>query len=221
MRRMSFQRRGNRGCRAIPLTAAGIMLCGCATPGPGAEGEPTVIVQAAPSPSPAVERKADGGEADAGVSALLRYARAVRAQPEPLKRRELRRAEQTLVGEPGPEERLRLGLLLLLPDTGFRDVSQARRLLQQVAKDGASEEQRGLSEILLVLLNENVAEEQARRRIAERWQDEKQQREILHRQLEALKAIEKTLIERTRPDGLRLDDQLNDVEPTENPAGRR
>jgi hypothetical protein len=206
-----------RGRAPILLTGAAIAVGGCATPGPGTERAATAIAQPVCSASTVVDREDGGAEAGADVSTLLGYANEVRAQPEALQRREIRRAEQALVHGHGASERLRLGLLLLLPETGFRDVGRSRRLLQQLMKDGAPEEQKGLSEILLVLLNERDAQEQARRSIAQQWEDEQRKRETLQRQLKALKAIEETIIERGRPESL----QLDDVDQAENPASRR
>lgn len=56
-----------------------------------------------------------------------------------------------------------------------------------------------------MILNERDAQERARRSIAQQWQDEQRKRKTLQRQLEALKAIEETIIERKRPESLRLD----------------
>ncbi len=190
-----------------------MVLYGCAALGPGVERDARVSAEAACSAPAAVQPGDDGSEAEPGVSALLGYARRVRAQPEAVQRREVQRAEQALARRHGAAERLRLGLLLLLPETGLRDISRARRLLQQAAKNGASAEQQGLSEVLLVLLNERDAQERARWSIAQQWEDEQRRHKTLQRQLEALKAIEETIIERKRPEGLRLDD----VDPTENP----
>lgn len=196
---------------------AAIVLGGCATPGPAAQHDDTTAIAQPACFAPMMKREDTGQEAGAGVSSLLGYARQVRTQPEALQRREVQRAEQALVRRHGAAERLRLGLLLLLPETGFRDVSRARRLLEQTAQTGGSEEQQGLSEILLVLLDERDAEQRAHWSIARQWQHERRTRETLQRKLDALKAIEETLIERKRPESLRLDD----VDPTENPSSRR
>ena len=114
--------------------------------------------------------------------------------------------EDILAREYSPLEQLRLGLLLLLPETSFTDEARARQLLRRLSAEDVPQEYLGLSELLLLLLEERDGQDPAYARLKKRWQAEQIQRRTLQQQLNAIKAIEKTITERKRPPTLPLDD---------------
>lgn len=148
----------------------------------------------------------EGNGPQADVSSLLAYVRWLRAQSREAQKHELRRVEGTLAREYSPLEQLRLGLLLLLPETSFTDEARARQLLRRLSAEDVPQEYLGLSELLLVLLEERDGQDPAYARLKKRWQAEQIQRRTLQQQLNAIKAIEKAITERKRPPTLPLDD---------------
>lgn len=93
-------------------------------------------------------------------------------------------------GSNGNFSRVRLAMLLSLPGAGFRDDGRALGLLEPMLKESAaSNEMRALAQLLYVLISE-------RRRTEERLKDEQRKTEGLQQKLDALKSIEKSLLER-------------------------
>ncbi|MBI2311842.1 MAG: hypothetical protein HYU77_04975 [Betaproteobacteria bacterium] len=86
--------------------------------------------------------------------------------------------------------RVQLAMLLSLPTPGFRDDGRAIGLLEPLLKEGAaSSEMRALAH----LLHAQIAEH---RRLEERAREEQRRADGLQQKLEALKSIEKSLLER-------------------------
>lgn len=86
--------------------------------------------------------------------------------------------------------RVQLAMLLSLPAAGFRDDGRAIGLLEPLLKEGAvSSEMRALAHLLHAQISEH-------RRLEERARDEQRRAEGLQQKLEALKSIEKSLLER-------------------------
>ena len=146
--------------------------------------------------------------ADRGTG-LLDYVERVRQAPTEIQEREFDCVEQSLVQEPNPEQRLRLALLLLLPDSQYRDETRARQLLDEFRTNAGPEEYRPFINLLLSFVDEREAEQKAYGRLerkladkqrAYRWlkrklADEQRKRETLQKQLKMLKTLEQRLAE--------------------------
>lgn len=195
-----------RVCVIILIISTTFLLSGCAATGAAIER------RTAPSPEPEcfavsdVASEEDGQQAEAGVASLLSCWRRLRAQPEEAQEREFRRVQDALTRAYSPLAKLRLGLLLLLPETSFKDEARARDLLRELPEAGTPAEYLGLSGILLVILDERDAQDRAYSRLEDRWQAEQNQRRTLQGQLNAIKAIEKAITKRKRTPKLPLDD---------------
>ncbi|MGH8469982.1 MAG: hypothetical protein ACREVY_13670 [Gammaproteobacteria bacterium] len=188
----------------IPIVHMVFLLSSCGTTGSVVERRAITIPPSGQLATLDLER--NGPKAEVDVPSLLAYVRWLRAQSREAQKQELRRVEDTFAREYSPLEQLRLGLLLLLPKTSFKDEARARQLLRRLSAGRVPQEYLGLSELLLVLLDERDAQDQAYARLQHRWQAEQNQRWTLQRQLNAIKAIEKTITERKRPPALPLDD---------------
>ncbi|QBQ54541.1 hypothetical protein [Nitrosococcus wardiae] len=110
---------------------------------------------------------------------LLRYYRGLRSLSEVALRQELDRAWQATAKEPTAFDRLRLILLLSLPETPFQDLEQAREMLHDFLE---TENTEGLCDLAL-LLQEFVMEEAQQKRHYRLLQEQLQQKEEQVRRL--------------------------------------
>lgn len=154
---------------------------------------PLPKVEAAPAPSassvqrqvpPAVELKINESEE---VSKLISYVQDVASQSADEQRRELAGLNRSLARDQGLLPRLRLALLLGTPGTAVHDDLRALGLLDALV-GGSTAANAGALRRFAVLLHVQVAE-----RVRE------QKRAVqLREQLDALKAMERSLIRRSQ-----------------------
>jgi hypothetical protein len=140
---------------------------------------------------------------------LLDYVERVRQAPTEIQEREFDCVEQSLVQEPNPKQRLRLALLLLLPDSQYRDETRARQLLDEFRTNAGPEEYRPFINLLLSFVDERETEQKAygqlEQKLADKQRayrglkrklaDEQRKREIMQKQLKMLKTLEQRLAE--------------------------
>lgn len=125
-------------------------------------------------------------------SGLLRYAEQVSRMSDPARRSEHARAEQAFANEASAFNRLRLALLLTLPDTPFQCDSCARDLLRSYLQhDDNNRAWRDFATLLLRSTEQRLA-------LKQELETERKQHQQMRQQLEKLKAIEKRLNERDR-----------------------
>ena len=117
---------------------------------------------------------------------LIGYAQKIAALQAEEQRRELNASSQMFSKERDAYSRVRLALLLALPGTAFNDDAKAAGLLEPLAGAEAAESSPGPMQQFAGLLHAQISE-----RLRE------QRRTVqLKEQLEALKAIERKIIER-------------------------
>ncbi len=122
------------------------------------------------------------------VTELVAYAQRVAAMPADEQRRELNVSAQMFSKDQAAQGRIRLALLLALPGTAFNDDSRAAGLLEPLAESASLELPRGALQQFAGLLYAQIGERaREQRRSAQ-----------LREQLEALKAIERGIIEREK-----------------------
>ncbi len=120
------------------------------------------------------------------VIELIAYTQRVAALQADEQQRELNASTQLLSKDRGAYGRVRVALLLALPGTAFNDDTRAASLLESLAGAGASESTPGPMQQFAGLLHAQISE-----RLRE------QRRTVqLKEQLEALKAVERNIIER-------------------------
>jgi hypothetical protein len=118
------------------------------------------------------------------VVELIGYTQKVAALQAEEQQRELNASNQIFTKDRGVYGRVRLALLLALPGTAFNDDARAAGLLESLA--GASESPQGPMQQFAGLLHTQITERlREQRRTAQ-----------LKEQLEALKAVERKIIER-------------------------
>ena len=120
------------------------------------------------------------------VIELIAYTQRVAALQAEEQQRELNASTQLLSKDRGAYGRVRLALLLALPGTAFNDDTRAAGLLDSLAGGGAYESPPGPMQQFAGLLHAQISERlREQRRTAQ-----------LKEQLEALKAVERNIIER-------------------------
>jgi len=171
----------NRLICHLPWLALGTLVA-CNTPGPAPlrSEETAWLKPEAPRPTSLLE------------ASLAYYAHARTLGPAEWTR-ENEALKEAVARTPADFHRLRQALLLLSPAAPAKETGRLAPLLERLEKDT----QRSTSGLhpLVVLLRAEVEE---RRRLEEKLRDESKKNEELEQKLEALKAIEKNLIERRR-----------------------
>jgi hypothetical protein len=127
----------------------------------------------------------DGGLERRQTIELLDYAQRVAAMPAEQQRHEYGASNRAYAKNKDRVSRLRLALLLVLPGTSFHDSARAAGLLEpEAAQDKASGPLRSLASLVYAPLNELAGEHKRANQMRE--------------QLEALKALERTILERAQ-----------------------
>lgn len=120
------------------------------------------------------------------VSDLVGYYSRVAAMPPEEQRREYASAGQTLSRDPSPYNRVRVALLASMPGTTYQDDVRATSLLEPYSQAGPGYDK--LRQFAGLLYGQLAERTKARARADQ-----------LKEQLEALRAVERTIIERTQP----------------------
>jgi hypothetical protein len=120
------------------------------------------------------------------VLELIGYAQKIAALQAEEQRRELNASSQIFSKDRGAYGRVRLALLLALPGTAFNDDARAAGLLEPLAGAAAAESSPGPMQQFAELLHAQIGERLREQRRAAQLKD----------QLDALKAIERQIIER-------------------------
>jgi hypothetical protein len=117
------------------------------------------------------------------VIELISYAQRAAAMTAEQQRREYSANNQAFARDKDATSRMRLALLLAAPGSGVHDAARAASLLEPLATQGeAASPLRSLARLLYVQLNENASEQKR----ANQMRD----------QLEALKEVERAIMER-------------------------
>lgn len=117
------------------------------------------------------------------VIQLIGYAQRVATMTAEQQRREYSAGNQAFARDKDAISRMRLALLLATPGTGVHDAARAASLLEPLTAPGdAASPLRSLARLLYVQLNENASEQKRVNQMRE--------------QLEALKEVERTIMQR-------------------------
>jgi hypothetical protein len=176
-----------------------LALAACRSPAPVTEYD--VLPVDPPKPvvkNPPVECTPEVIELSSGSDGLLQQIAAVRAKSSAQLKQEFDDARRDFGANGGEAARLRLAALLLTPGTAFRNEAQAAQLLEPYnrADNRARAPYRGVAQLLLNQL------EQARRQDAiaqghvAKLKDEQKRTEELQRKLDALKDVERAMIQK-------------------------
>jgi len=114
-------------------------------------------------------------------------------------------ASQALAKRRSDLNRLKLALLLILPRTAFKDEGRAAALANEVANNKAVDapEMKNLALLLAAFANEQKQQEERLQQLAQKQKDDEKRAEALQQKLDALKSIEKDLIQREQTKSLK------------------
>jgi hypothetical protein len=178
------------GCSAWPLRGADPTPLPVPAPAPAPEPAPAPPPPPAPAPAPAPNPAA---EADAATRRVLAFHDRVRELgPADLAR------EAARLGDPGADPAATLELALVLAQTRQNgDLARAVALLEPLARSSGPAPFQPVARLLHARLAEQRRQEEQLERQAQQLRDQQRRAEQLTSQLEALRAIERSLA--TRP----------------------
>lgn len=179
---------------------------------PQAEERIVEVPRTCPDPVVSTETRSIEVARDSELEKLLLYLEKVRELPPTDLAHEYEQLRQNFYSDRSEYLRMQLALLASLPHTGFRDEARALNLLEYFLKDQSAKSQ-GLRAFAVYLNSaiveqkkadevfktgaQRVRDEQKRAETAEgKLREEQRRNEQLENKLEALKAIEKSLMER-------------------------
>lgn len=172
--------------RLIAACAASALIAGCTTAPPAGPALPipvpppeVVITQPYPRPEepPAPVPLAE----PSGLARALDHFNRTRQRPARDQRAEFEAVRKAYASSHSDHDRVRLALLLSLPNAAFGDGAQALELLEPLARDAGSE-YHGLAQLMTTLLNEQ-------RRL-------EKQSTALQQKLDRIRALEKEMQQR-------------------------
>ncbi len=134
------------------------------------------------------------------LEVLMQYYDNIRKMPVTELVKEHDRAKQNLILSRSSSARAELALLLILPNTSFRDTSAALNLLNEWPKDAQlSTSMRSFKHLLSVLLAEHQRINSSLNELSQKLKEEQKYSEILKSQIDNIKSMEKNLILRDKP----------------------
>ncbi|WP_143034436.1 dihydrolipoamide acyltransferase [Nitrosospira multiformis] len=105
------------------------------------------------------------------------------------------KAKQSFMRNKSDTNRARLVLLLILPNTSFRDVTSAMHLLNEWPKDSKSANNlQSFKNLLIGLLAEQQRLNHSIEELSQKLKDEQKRVETLQSQIDAIKSMEKNLL---------------------------
>ncbi|MDN5836286.1 MAG: dihydrolipoamide acyltransferase [Nitrosospira sp.] len=126
---------------------------------------------------------------------MMQYYDSLRKQPAFELARVYDKVKYNFVQNKSDANRARLVLLLILPNTAFRDVTSALYLLNEWPRDGTSTTGlQGFRSLLVSLLSEQQRLNHSVEELSQRLKEEQKRVETMQNQIEAIKKMEKNLI---------------------------
>ena len=105
------------------------------------------------------------------------------------------KAKQSFIQNKSDTNRARLVLLLILPNTSFRDVTSAMHLLNEWPKDSKSANNlQSFRNLLAGLLTEQQRLNHSIEELSQKLKDEQKRAETLQSQIDAIKSMERNLL---------------------------
>lgn len=173
--------------RTILAALGCAVLTGCAALNAPERGGPAKVDKPAPVasvPAKLPERPDEGAQ----LASLLAGSRNFGSMKAEEQKQELNDANQSFNRDRSPYARLRLALLLSVPGTGVDDDARAATLLEPMTGTAAGAQPAGPLQEMAVFLSNQLAERTRERKRTAQFKD----------QLDALRAVEKSLIERSQ-----------------------
>ncbi len=176
-----------------------LALAACRTPAPVTEHD--VLPVETPEPvakKPPVECTPEVIELVSGADGLLQQIAAVRSKSGNQLKQEYEDAKRDFGANGGEAARLRFAALLLMPGTPFRNEAQAAQLLEPYTRTDSRvrASYRGVAQLLLNQLEQARRQDATAQAHVARLKDEQRRTEELQRKLDALKDVERAMIQK-------------------------
>lgn len=134
------------------------------------------------------------------LDVLMQYFESIRKMSVTELIKEHDKAKQNLILTKSDSARSELGLLLILPNTPFRDTGAALNLLNELPKETKlSTSMRSFKHLLSILLTEQQRINSSANELSQKLKEEQKSSEILKNQIDNIKSMEKNLILRDKP----------------------
>lgn len=190
--------------RGLASRLAGALLlafaiAACRSPAPVTEHD--VLPVETPKPVakiPPVECTPEVTELVSGSDGLLRQLAAVRSKNSGQLKQEYEDAKREFGANGDEAARLRFAALLLMPGTPFRNEAQAAQLLEPYSRtdNRARAAYRGVAQLLLNQLEQARRQDATAQAQVAKLKDEQKRTEELQRKLDALKDVERAMIQK-------------------------
>jgi hypothetical protein len=126
---------------------------------------------------------------------MMEFYESVRKQPSAELARVYDKVKQNFVQNKSDSNRARLVLLLILPNTSFRDITSAVYLLNEWPRDShPATNLQSFRNLLASLLAEQQRLTHSVEELSQKFKDEQKRVETLQNQIDAIKSMEKNLI---------------------------
>ncbi len=134
------------------------------------------------------------------LEVLMQYFESIRKMSVTELVKEHEKAKQNLILAKGDTPRAELALLLILPNTSFRDTGAALNLLNELPKEAKlSASMRSFKHLLSILLTEQQRINGSANELSQKLKEEQKSSEVLKNQIDNIKSMEKNLILRDKP----------------------
>ena len=177
-----------------------LVLLGCETTGDTAQSE-AARAQAADAATAANNAAPIGSSlvsANDSLLAMLRYSRFINGLKKPQLEAEFERINDAYFLRPNDRSGLKRAMLLLMPDTSFYDLYQAKQAFSDIIKssDKAVPAFKDFAEFMLSVIRSQEESIQQNAQLQEELAKEKRVRIKIEEKLEALKTIEENMTKR-------------------------
>ena len=134
------------------------------------------------------------------LEVLMQYYEYIRKMPATELVKEHDKAKQNLILAKSDTTRAELALLLILPNTSFRDTGAALNLLNEFPKDAKlPTSMRSFKHLLSALLAEQQRINGSVNELSQKLKEEQKHSEVLKNQIDDIKSMERNLILRDKP----------------------
>jgi len=133
------------------------------------------------------------------VIQLINYSQRVAAMTAEQQRREYSASDQAYTEDKDANNRIRLALLLATPGASVQDIARAASLLEPIAApNGAASPLRSFARLLYAQLNERANEQRYASQMRNQIQALTEADSTMRKQLEELKELERSILQRER-----------------------
>lgn len=185
-----------RGAAAV--LAAALLLTACKALQPPEEHDVKALERPKPAPQPAAECVPRVVEITSGADELLQYYAGLRTRSTAALKLELDDVKKEFAATGQEAARLKLAMLYQLPHSPLRNENQSAQLLEPYTRGDVRSlgPLRGVAQMLLAAIDQSRRQETALQAQIAKVKDEQKRADELQRKLDALKDVERAMIQK-------------------------